>query len=413
MIVLMVELAQEANWSISTHRSYILVRRQSLLDHWQLQPEVEFKCRDLDVSTITISSHLLNTTRGKNKETKTCMYEDHFDYLKGKCSSQDIVAKDLNKCAQDSVSTTESTSGKYRLAPLVTKHATGLHNSNIETAIASNIQCGNHVLSMTSRQLADNQLNDPTHETESNSVMSECRDPCSRQPLKACETSTIKQPSAFNLEGKLPTCSKNGSNCLETLREEEINWKENIFQVEGTVRKRGLDSRILTVQESTECSTRSQTNEDGQHIARPLDSQVNSKSVQELANFAGLSARYFAMCPVQDPLDVVSKGVNIYPGNSKNNFTNDILQSLSKARMQGRRQSYQLARISLLEDKSTSLETQECISLMDQQRFGHTNSVAAAMLLPAFRPYPSKQTLHRNKGTTKLQNQAKCLQYRL
>ncbi|XP_051867637.1 uncharacterized protein LOC127568200 [Pristis pectinata] len=385
--------------------------------HWQLQADVSFKCRDLDVDTIIISSHLLNTTHGASKETKFCMNEDHFSYQKGKCSSQQIMVKDLNKCAVDSESTTESSSGECSLATPVTKHTNGLQNSNIEKATSSSNQCGKHVPSVTNHQLTDNQLNDPKQVTESRSVISECHDQChnkcSRQPLKANETSTVNQLPTCNSEGKIPTCSKikNKNKCSEICSEEKPHWKEELFQVKENLCKRNIDSGILrTEEDSTVCSTIGQSYEDGCRTTRPMDRQINSKSAQELANFAGLSARYLAMCPLQSPFDMAREGVNIYPSGSKNNHTSDIFQSLSKERMQGKRQNYQLTRITLLEDKGTSLETLECISQVDQQGFGCAKSVATAMLLPAFRPYPSKQSLHRNKGTTKLQNQAKCLQ---
>ncbi|XP_072918852.1 uncharacterized protein [Hemitrygon akajei] len=204
---------------------------------------------------------------------------------------------------------------------------------------------------------------------------------------------------------------ENKTKYSEICSEKKVNWKEELFQVKGTLSKRNTDSGLLrTAQESTLCSAIGQTYADDCHTERPMDRQINSKRFQELANFAGFSARYLAMCHLQNPLDMAREGVSIYPGGSKNNYTDDIIQSLSKEKMRSKRQNYQLARITLLEDKSTSLETLERISQTDQQEFERAKSVATAMLLPAFRPFPSKQSLHRNKGTTKLPNQAKYLQ---
>ncbi|XP_062920653.1 uncharacterized protein LOC134354987 isoform X2 [Mobula hypostoma] len=382
--------------------------------HWQVQPDVKLKCNHLDVNRIIVSSHLLNTLHGASKETTN---EEHFSHQKGKCSSQQLAAKDLNKCSVSSECPNESSLEMCNPAPPVAKHITEPQNNNIEKTTSSNNQCRKLVLSMTNHQSTDNQLNDLKQVRESRSEISECHDQrhneCSGQLLKNNETSTVNQLPAFKLEGKLPTCSKmeNKTKYPEICSEKKFNWKEGLFQVKGTSSKRNTDSGILrTAQESTSCSTIGQTYAVDCLTERPMDRQINSNRFQELANFTGLSARYLATCHLQNPLDMAKEGVNIYPGGSKNNHTDDIIQSLSKERMQSKRQNYQLARITLLEDKSTSLETMECISQMDQQEFERAKSVATAMLLPAFRPFPSKQSLHRNKGTTKLQNQAKYLQ---
>ncbi|XP_072366675.1 uncharacterized protein [Scyliorhinus torazame] len=422
---------QQVNGKIRTHRwdskpfSYT---RWEVNDYasdegyCQLQPRpplVHLKCEYLDAETIIISSHLLNTTLGSSEETATCMNEEQFSSPEGKYPPcQQIEAKDLDKSANPSQNTTKSLSRGCTSAPSIRKHPNWQQNSNIQTATCSNSKCAKQVLPMPNHGLPGNHLKDRGQVPQSRAEISEYGERCNNSPYKCQVYKLATTKQLFKLERRpfnnLKIERKN--KCLDACSEEKTNHKEEQFQVKGTVCKENAQSRMLnSVKDGIACCTTIKKSEDGSCMrGSAIDKQINSKNIQDSDNSdAGLSVRCLTICPLQPTLDLAREEINAHsykPGSGKRDLTHDILQGLSKEGMQWKRQHYQLSTISLMEDENASVEAPKFIAQPERQKVGGTKPVATAVLLPAFRPHPFKKLLQQNKGTTKFQNQAKCLQ---
>ncbi|XP_038649847.1 uncharacterized protein LOC119964441 isoform X2 [Scyliorhinus canicula] len=384
----------------------------------QLQPRpplVHLKCEYLDTETIIISSHLLNTTLGSSEEIATCMNEEQFSSPEGKRSPyQQIAATDLDESANPSQNTTKSLSRGCASAPSIRKHPNWQQSSNIQTATCSSSnKCAKQVLPMPNHGLPGNHLKDRGHVPQSRAEISECGERCNNRPSKCQVYNLAAAKQLFKLERRpfnyLKIERKN--KCLDVCSEEKTNQKEEQFQVKGTGCQENAQSRMLNkVKGGVACCTAGKKSEDGSCIrGSTIDKPINSKNIQDSDNSdEGLSVRCLTICPLQPTLDLAREEINTHsykPGSAKRDHTHDILHGLSKEGMQWKRQHCQLSTISLMEDENPSVEAPKFIALPEQQK-----PVATAVLLPAFRPHPFKKLLQQNKGTTKFQNQAKCLQ---
>ncbi|XP_060685580.1 uncharacterized protein LOC132818538 [Hemiscyllium ocellatum] len=162
------------------------------------QPHTHFKCKDLDVEAIIISSQLSNSTHGSSKEIESCMNEEYFAGRKGKHSPlQQITSKDLNEYATNSQNTTEPISRKCTTIPLVRKHTNGQQKSDIPNATWSVNKCANLLVPIPNHVHGGNELKGQVQVMQSRSTISECDDQENSSYCKnssqACELSTAKE----------------------------------------------------------------------------------------------------------------------------------------------------------------------------------------------------------------------------
>ncbi|XP_043554810.1 uncharacterized protein LOC122554215 [Chiloscyllium plagiosum] len=380
------------------------------------QPRRHFKCKDLDVEAIIISSQLSNSAHGSSKEIESCMNEEYFAGRKGKHSPlQQITSKDLNEYATNSQNTTEPISRKCTTVPLVRKLKSGQQKSDIPNATCSDNKCANPLVPIPNHVHHGNELKGQAQVMQSRSTISECDDQENSSYCKnssqACELSTAKEllfisKSRLSTHSKIERKNKHSKTCSE----EKRHWKEEPFQVQA-LSKKSVHSRMLNkFKNGIACSTMDK-NKDGSCIRENLiNKQINGKSTPDSDNSAvGLSESCLKVCSLQPTLDMAREDINALSyksGCGKHDHTSDFLQSLSKEGMEWKRQNYQPATVTLMEDKNSSAEASEFITLYDQQEFQGTQSVATGVVLPAFRQYPFQKTLQRNK----LQSQAKWLQ---
>ncbi|XP_048395935.1 uncharacterized protein LOC125456653 isoform X2 [Stegostoma tigrinum] len=382
---------------------------------------MHFKCKNLNVEAIIISSHLLNSTNGSSKEIELCSNEEYFTSQKDKHSPlQQITSKDLNQCATNSQNTAEPISRKCTTAPLARKHTNGQQNSNIQNVTWLDNKCTNSLLTVPNCMHNDNELKSQAQIMQSRSTISECGDQenssyC-KKSSQACKQSAAKELLSIP-KSRLSNYSniERNNKCLKICSEEKAKWKEEAFQIKRALSKKSVHSRMLNkLKDGIACSTIDKKIKDGGCTRESvINKQINGKSIQDSENsVAGLSTSCLTTCPLQPTLDMAREEMRVLSyksGCSRHDHTSDFLQCLTKEGMQWKCQNYQPATITKTEGNNSPPEAFEFVMFPDRQEFGRAQSVAAAVL-PAFRWYPLQKTLKRSNGTTKYQSQAKWLQ---